>query len=101
MNDINTQKRLREAEQERAEANKILREAAAQADCECQELAGQGVAMMRKAITGGCRESITQMGKAVPQLPPKEVVHMMLVTQYLDTLKDFASSSKGALMVQG
>ena len=31
-------------------------------------------------------------------LEPREVVHMMLVTQYLDVLKDFAQSGKGRFL---
>ncbi len=32
-------------------------------------------------------------------MEPKEVVHMMLVTQYLDVLKDFAQSGRSSILV--
>merc|ERR1711865_418584 len=51
MNDINTQKRMRAAMQERAEADKILKVADAEADAEAKFLAGKGMAEMRMAIT--------------------------------------------------
>jgi len=100
MNEINTQKRTRAAAQEKAEADKILKIKDAEAEMEAKHLAGKGVAEMRIAITKGCQESIDDMTKEVG-LAPHDVVHMMLVTQYLDTLKDFATSGRSAVMVNG
>ena len=99
MNDIETSKRSRAAAQELAEAQKILQVKSAEADMEAQHLSGQGIAAMRKAITNGFSESISGMQESVG-VDPKDVVHMMLVTQYLDTLKDCAVSGKGAVMVE-
>jgi hypothetical protein len=48
-----------------------------------------GTAKMRHAITDGFRGSIESM-KSSCGLEPHDVVHMMLVTQYLDVLKEFA-----------
>jgi hypothetical protein len=48
-----------------------------------------GTAKMRHAITDGFRGSIESM-KTSCGLEPHDVVHMMLVTQYLDVLKEFA-----------
>jgi len=98
MNEINTQKRQRAALQEKAEADKILKVKEAEADMESKHLAGVGVAKMRMAITNGCKESIESMTTSVG-LAPQDVVHMMLVTQYLDTLKDFAATGRSAVMV--
>jgi len=100
MNSINTQKRQRAAAQERAEGEKIMRVKDAEADMEAKHLSGEGVAKMRMAITEGCKESINDMSESVG-LAAKDVVHMMLVTQYLDTLKDFATAGRGAVMVDG
>jgi len=44
---------------------------------------------MRQAITDGFRGSIESMKESCG-LEPHDVVHMMLVTQYLDVLKEFA-----------
>ena len=60
---------------------------------------GVGVARMRMAITNGCKESIESMTQAQVGLAPKDIVHMMLVTQYLDTLKDFSQSGRSSVMV--
>jgi len=48
-----------------------------------------GTAKMRHAITDGFRGSIESMKESCG-LEPHDVVHMMLVTQYLDVLKEFA-----------
>lgn len=100
MNSINTQKRQRAAAQERAEGEKIMRVKEAEADMESKHLSGKGVANMRKAITDGMTSGINEMTEAVG-LAPKDVVHMMLVTQYLDVLKDFAVQGKGSVMTDG
>jgi len=99
MNEINTSKRQRAAAQHKAEGDKILIVKNAEADMESQHLSGQGIARMRKAITEGCKESINEMDEAVG-LKPADIVHMMLVTQYLDTLKDFANDGQGAVMIE-
>jgi len=44
---------------------------------------------MRVAITEGFRGSIESMKESCG-LEPHDVVHMMMVTHYLDVLKDFA-----------
>lgn len=98
MNEINTAKRIRAAQQEEAEAHKIARVKDAEAEMESKHLSGVGVAKMRMAITNGCKESIETMTETVG-LAPHDVVHMMLVTQYLDTLKDFASDGRSSVMV--
>jgi len=97
MNRINAAKRDREAAVEKAEADKILAVKAAEAEAEAKHLSGMGTAKMRHAITDGFRGSIESM-KSSCGLEPHDVVHMMLVTQYLDVLKEFAQSG-GATMV--
>merc|ERR1712178_242126 len=76
MNEINTQKRQRAAMQEKAEADKILKVKAAEAEMEATHLSGKGVAKMRLAITNGFKESISDMQESCG-LHPKDVVHMM------------------------
>jgi len=98
MNDINTQKRQRAAAEERAEGEKLLKVKAEEADMEDKYLSGVGIAKMRKAITGGFQESITVM-KDNCGLDAADVVHMMLVTQYMDTLKDFATTGKSSIVL--
>jgi regulator of protease activity HflC (stomatin/prohibitin superfamily) len=98
MNEINTAKRLRAAAQDRAEADKLLKVKEAEADSESKHLSGIGVAKMRKAITSGFKESIEDMKESCG-LNASQVVEMMLMTQYMDTLKDFAHSGKSSVMV--
>lgn len=97
MNEINASRRMREAAIEKGEADKILAVKAAEADAESKHLSGVGVARMRQAIVGGFKTSVAEMQDC--GLQPDAAIHMMLVTQYLDTLKDFAHNSNNAIMV--
>jgi ABC-type histidine transport system ATPase subunit len=98
MNKINSARREREAAVEKAEGAKILAVRAAEAEAEAKHLSGMGTAKMRTAITSGFATSIESMKESCG-LEPREVVHMMLVTQYLDVLKDFAQSGKATMVV--
>jgi regulator of protease activity HflC (stomatin/prohibitin superfamily) len=98
MNKINSARREREAAVEQAEGAKILAVRAAEAEAEAKHLSGMGTAKMRTAITSGFATSIESMKESCG-LEPREVVHMMLVTQYLDVLKDFAHSGKATMVV--
>jgi len=93
MNQINAARRNREAATEQAEGQKILLVKAAEADAEAKYLSGLGVARMRKAMAEGTKESMEAM--ATGGLTPTDAMHMMITTQYLDTLKDFALNPKG------
>lgn len=98
MNAINASKRQRQAAAEQAEGQKIIQVKAAEADAEAKYLAGVGLARMRKAMADGVRESMTAMSQA--GLSPQDAMHMMITTQYIDTLKDFANNpSNTAIMV--
>ncbi|EKX33581.1 hypothetical protein GUITHDRAFT_81255 [Guillardia theta CCMP2712] len=92
MNTINAARRNREAAIEIAEGNKILQVRAAEADADAKYLSGKGIALMREAISNGFKNSIESMKSRCCGLEPSEVVEMMLVTQYMDILKDFARS---------
>ena len=88
MNQIEAQRRMRMAAQEKAEADKILAVTAARAEAEAKELSGQGVARQRKAIVDGLKESVLQFNEGVVGTSPADVMQLMMVTQYLDMLKD-------------
>eukprot|EP00286_Rhodomonas_abbreviata_P005593 CAMPEP_0181338556 /NCGR_PEP_ID=MMETSP1101-20121128/28702_1 /TAXON_ID=46948 /ORGANISM="Rhodomonas abbreviata, Strain Caron Lab Isolate" /LENGTH=251 /DNA_ID=CAMNT_0023449299 /DNA_START=167 /DNA_END=922 /DNA_ORIENTATION=- len=98
MNEINASRRQREAAIEKAEAEKLLAVKQAEADAEAKHLSGKGTAAMRQAITDGFRGSIETMHDSCG-LEPAQVVHMMLVNQYLDVLKDFAQSGRATMVV--
>lgn len=98
MNEINAARRQREAAVERGEAEKLLKVKEAEADAEAKFLSGQGIARMRKAIADGFRDSMESMNQG--GLSPQESMHMMVTTQYLDTLKDFANNpNSSSIMV--
>mmetsp|Transcript_131576 Transcript_131576/g.281328 ORF Transcript_131576/g.281328 Transcript_131576/m.281328 type:complete len:315 (-) Transcript_131576:88-1032(-) len=98
MNAINASRRQREAALEQGEAQKILMVKAAEADSEAKFLQGQGVARMRTAIADGFKESMETMASG--GLSPQDAMHMMITTQYIDTMKDFATSTNStAVMV--
>lgn len=92
MNDINAQKRLRYAMEEKAEGYKILQVKAAEADAESKYLSGVGVARQRQAIVGGLRESVKQFSGNVPGARPSDVMDLLLLTQYFDMLRDVGST---------
>merc|ERR1712008_642671 len=65
---------------------------------EAKFLAGQGIARMRKAVADGFRDSMHSMSQG--GLSPQDAMHMMITTQYIDTLKVYASSpNSSAIMV--
>jgi len=98
MNAINAAKRQREAATETAEAQKVLQVKAAEADAEAKFLAGSGISRMRQAMAQGVKESMQSMVTA--GLSPQDAMHMMVTTQYIDTLKDFATNPNAtAIMV--
>jgi len=98
MNAINASRRQREAAMEQGETQKVLMVKAAEADAEAKFLAGQGIARMRKAVADGFRDSMRSMSQG--GLSPQDAMHMMITTQYIDTLKDYASSPNStAIMV--
>lgn len=95
MNQINEATRMREANKEKAEGEKILLVKAAEADCDAKKLSGEGVAKQRKAIVDGLRDSILDFSGAegVDGSSPKDVIDLLLLTQYFDMLKDIGSHS--------
>jgi hypothetical protein len=82
------QARLREAAAEKAEAEKILQVKAAEAEAESKYLSGMGIAKQRKAIVDGLRDTVTGFASNVDDAGPKDVMDLLLVTQYFDMLKD-------------
>src|SRR2546423_2704779 len=87
MNDINAAQREQVAANARGEAEKILVVKRAEAEAESKALQGQGIANQRRAIVEGLQTSIGQFQKAVGGATASEVMQLVLVTQYFDTLK--------------
>ncbi len=94
MNDINAAQREQVAASARGEADKILVVKKAEAEAESKALQGQGIANQRRAIVEGLQASIEQFQKAVEGATSKDVMQLVLVTQYFDTLKAIGESDK-------
>jgi regulator of protease activity HflC (stomatin/prohibitin superfamily) len=94
MNDINAAQREQVAAAARGEAEKILVVKKAEAEAESKALQGQGIANQRKAIIEGLRGSIEQFQKAIGGASTSEVMQLVLVTQYFDTIKSIGELDK-------
>ncbi|KAF9625491.1 hypothetical protein IFM89_023427 [Coptis chinensis] len=96
MNEINAAARMRVAASEKAEAEKILQIKRAEGDAESKYLAGMGIARQRQAIVDGLRDSVLAFSSNVPGTSAKDVMDMVLITQYFDTMKEIGASSKAS-----
>ncbi|XP_041002358.1 hypersensitive-induced response protein 1-like [Juglans microcarpa x Juglans regia] len=96
MNEINAAARMRLAANEKAEAEKILQIKKAEGEAESKYLSGLGIARQRQAIVDGLRDSVLAFSENVPGTTPKDVMDMVLVTQYFDTMKEIGASSKSS-----
>jgi regulator of protease activity HflC (stomatin/prohibitin superfamily) len=88
MNDINAAQRSQVAAQAKGEADKILKVKQAEAEAESKALQGKGIAAERQAIIDGLRGSIEHFRESVPGTTAEDVMALVLLTQYFDTLKD-------------
>ncbi|MDR1982701.1 MAG: SPFH domain-containing protein [Holosporaceae bacterium] len=94
MNEINTAQRLRVAATEKGEAEKILKVKQAEAEAEASILHGKGVAGQRQAIIEGLSQSVEGFVKQVPGTQASHIMDMVLLIQYIDTLKEIGAGSK-------
>jgi len=92
MNEINKQKRLRDAAIMAAEADKVKVVKAAEGHADAAQLQGEGIARQRRAIIDGLRDSITHGSQE--SLSTEKVSELLLITQYFETLRDIAAHSK-------
>jgi regulator of protease activity HflC (stomatin/prohibitin superfamily) len=93
MNAINAAQRMRIAATEKGEADRILKVKAAEAEAQSKALQGKGIADQRRAIVDGLRESVDEFQKSVPGSTAQDVMNLVLMTQYFDTLKEIGASS--------
>lgn len=94
MNEINAAQRLRVAATEKGEADRILRVKSAEAEAQSKALQGKGIADQRKAIVDGLRESVNDFQHSVPGATAQDVMNLVLMTQYFDTLKEVGAVSR-------
>lgn len=94
MNDINAAQRERIAANERGEADRILAVKKAEGEAQSKELQGKGIANQRKAIIDGLQQSVELFQKSVPSSSPEDVMKLVVMIQYLDTIKEIGVSGK-------
>jgi len=93
MNEINASKRLKEAAFQKAEGDKIRKVKEAEAEAESKYLSGVGVARQRKAIVDGLRDSIVDFSGNIRGTSSKDVMDLLLMTQYFDTLNTIGTQA--------
>lgn len=93
MNEINAARRLKEAASHQAEADKIRQVKGAEAEAEARYLSGLGVARQRKAIVEGLQSSVAAFSDEVEGASPRDVMDILLLTQYFDTLSGVGANS--------
>jgi regulator of protease activity HflC (stomatin/prohibitin superfamily) len=93
MNEIQAQQRLQVAANAKGEANKILVVKNAEAEAESKRLQGEGIAKQRRAIVDGLRDSIDAFKEKIDGVTAGDVLNLVLLTQYFDTMKDIGVSS--------
>ncbi len=98
MNEIVASEREKFAAIEKAEAEKILMVKKAEAEAESKKLQGQGIADQRIAIINGFKESIGTM-QEIEGVKSNEILNLILITQYFDTLKEVAASESNTIMM--
>jgi regulator of protease activity HflC (stomatin/prohibitin superfamily) len=94
MNEINAAQRLRVAAVEQAEADKIRVVKAAEGEAESKALQGQGIANQRRAIIEGLKDSVENFSKTVAGTNAQDVMNLVMMTQYFDTIKDIGITGK-------
>jgi regulator of protease activity HflC (stomatin/prohibitin superfamily) len=99
MNDINAAQREQIAAQARGEADKILKVKQAEAEAESKALQGDGVARQRQAIIKGLQASVEQFKSAVEGSTAQDVMAMVLMTQYFDTLREVGVTGKSSTIL--
>merc|ERR1711959_537431 len=79
-----------------AEAEKIRVVKAAEAAADASALAGNGIARQRKNIVDGLRDVVKEFGDSIEGTTAQEVMNIVLMTQYFDTLKEIGANGRCA-----
>lgn len=98
MNEINEAARLRIAAVDKAEANKIIAVKAAEAESESKYLQGCGISRQRQAIMHGLKDSVQSFKDGMDDVNDKEVMQLLVLTQYFDMLKDVGTSNNSKVV---
>jgi regulator of protease activity HflC (stomatin/prohibitin superfamily) len=98
MNEVNTQQRLQSAARAEGEKKKILIVKNAEAEAESKRLQGEGIANQRRAIVKGYKESIQDFVAGLPSSSATEVMNMVIITQYFDTLDRLGADARSKVI---
>lgn len=98
MNEINASQRLRVANSYKADAEKVLLVKSAEADSESKHLTGMGIARQRKALVDGLQDTVSQFSSDVDGTSAKDVMDLLLLTQYFDMIKDIGAKSHSSTL---
>lgn len=91
MSEVVASEQLRKAAENKGEAIKIQSVKEAEAEKIRKQLQGEGIALEREAIARGLKESFEIMKVATHQ-ESKDIMAILTLTQYLDTLKSIGSA---------
>ncbi len=97
MNQVIASKRLQEAAEFEANAEKIKVVKAAEAERESRKLSGMGVAEEREAIVNGLKVSIENMKESIG-VDTNAVMNVVMLTQYLDMLKSVGGQENSKIV---
>jgi len=98
MNEVNRQQRLQVAAMAQGEKEKILVIKKAEAEAESKRLQGEGIANQRRAIINGYRDSIQNFQDKIGGTSAKEVMDLVALTQYFDTLQMLGADARSKVV---
>jgi regulator of protease activity HflC (stomatin/prohibitin superfamily) len=97
MSQVVAPEQLRKAAENKGEAVKIQAIKEAEAEKERKRLQGEGVALERKAIAEGLKESMEIIGTATGK-NASDVMAVLTLTQYLDTIKSIGTAENSKVI---
>ncbi|RNF22033.1 hypersensitive-induced reaction protein 1 [Trypanosoma conorhini] len=89
----------RTAAEHKAELDKIVKIKASEAEFEEKRLAGVGLALERRAIMEGLQSSIESFVDSVPGVGARDVVQLLLMNQYFDSLKEVGNTGRNQVVL--
>jgi len=99
MNDVVASEKEMLSTVNRAQADKSAKILSAEAEARTRELEGEGIAAARRAIVEGLRQSVDDFQEAIPATDARELLTVVLMTQYMDTIKEAATKSRNTFVL--
>lgn len=90
----NLNKFNKEADKFQQQINTSFKNARSSAEKKRDEILGQGISQQRQEIVNGLKNSIDMFTEEVSGVGPKDVLELVLITQYFDMLKDCGEGEK-------